>query len=70
MHEVRFEEIRVSCVAPGSVDTRFGAPTNPGSSQWKLAPEDVAGVVLDLLRHDPRSLPSRVEIQPSRPVVW
>ena len=67
MQEVRFDKIRVSCVAPGSVDTGFDGTTKPDAGQWKLAPEDVAQVVLDLLRHDPRSLPSRVEIRPSRP---
>ena len=34
---------------------------------WKLLPEDVAEVVVGLLRFDPRALPSRVELRPSRP---
>jgi hypothetical protein len=34
---------------------------------WKLRPEDVAQVVVDLVAHDPRSLPSRVDIRPSKP---
>ena len=66
MQEVRHEAIRVSCVAPGSVDTRFTAPPAADSS-WKLTGGDVARVVVDLLRHDPRSLPSYVEIRPARP---
>ena len=66
MQEVRHEGIRVSCVAPGSVDTRFsGGPAADAS--WKLAAEDVARTLVDLLRHDPRSLPSYVEIRPARP---
>jgi hypothetical protein len=36
-------------------------------NDWKLRPEDVAQVVSDLVSHDPRSLPSRVEIRPSKP---
>ena len=67
MQEVRHDDIRVSCVAPGSVDTRFSAPTESPEKAWKLAASDVARVVIDLLRHDPRSLPSRIEIRPSRP---
>ena len=67
MQEVRHDDIRVSCVAPGSVDTRFTGPGESPGKAWKLAASDVARVVLDLLRHDPRSLPSRVEIRPSRP---
>jgi 3-oxoacyl-[acyl-carrier protein] reductase len=81
MQEVRYDGIRVSAVLPGSVGTEFGggrvglASPRPqdgtevkvGGTDWKLAPEDVARVVLDLVLHDPRSLPSRVEIRPSKP---
>ena len=66
MQEVRHEGIRVCCVAPGSVDTRF-AGDPPADTSWKLTAGDVARVVVDLLHHDPRSLPSRVEIRPARP---
>ena len=69
MHEVRHDNIRVSCVMPGSVATGFSGGTAPGgpAAEWKLAPEDVAEVVIDLLAHPARSLPSRVELRPSRP---
>jgi NAD(P)-dependent dehydrogenase (short-subunit alcohol dehydrogenase family) len=66
MQEVRHEGIRVSCVLPGSVRTGFmGRSGSEGA--WKLAPEDVAQVVVDLMRYPARSLPSRVEIRPSQP---
>ncbi len=65
VQELRDDDIRVSCVAPGSVDTRFGGANDGLSATWKLDPIDVAHVVLDLLSHPPRSLPSRVEIRPS-----
>ena len=67
MQEVRRDGIRVSCVLPGSVDTEF-AGNEPGEDAgWKLAASDVAQTVVDLLRHPPRSLPSRVELRPSVP---
>jgi NAD(P)-dependent dehydrogenase (short-subunit alcohol dehydrogenase family) len=66
MQEVRYDNIRVSYVMPGSVDTAFGGP-GAGEGDWKLSPGDVARVVVDLLAHDSRSLPSRVEIRPSKP---
>jgi 3-oxoacyl-[acyl-carrier protein] reductase len=69
MQEVRFQNIRVSVVMPGSVDTDFSHPRESGEAagaSWKLAPEDVAQVVMDLLRHRARSLPSRVEIRPAK----
>jgi NAD(P)-dependent dehydrogenase (short-subunit alcohol dehydrogenase family) len=69
MQEVRYDNIRVSYVMPGSVSTGFARGTSPSgpAEDWKLAPADVAQVVLDLIAHPARSLPSRVELRPSRP---
>jgi NAD(P)-dependent dehydrogenase (short-subunit alcohol dehydrogenase family) len=67
MQEVRHDRIRVSYIMPGSVNTYFGGDVPSAEQSWQLQPADVARVVLDLLRHDERSLPSRVEIRPSMP---
>ena len=67
MQEVRHDNIRVSYVMPGSVLTGFG-DMPPSGEDWKLTPDDVARVVSDLISHDARSLASRVELRPSRPV--
>ena len=67
MQEVRYDNIRVSYVMPGSVATGFGGRGAAGEADWKLTPEDVAQVVMDLVAHPSRSLPSRVEIRPSKP---
>jgi NAD(P)-dependent dehydrogenase (short-subunit alcohol dehydrogenase family) len=67
MQEVRFDDIRVSVVMPGSVATEFSGPSMGADTSWKLSVEDVAATVLDLLRHASRSLPSKVEIRPSKP---
>jgi len=66
MQEVRHDGIRVAYVSPGSVDTSFGGGTRDKSG-WALQPEDVAQVIGDLVAYPGRSLPSRVEIRPSRP---
>jgi hypothetical protein len=58
--------VRVAYVLPGSVNTGFGALPNT-KSDWALQPEDVAEVVIDLVAHPSRSLPSRVEIRPAQP---
>jgi NAD(P)-dependent dehydrogenase (short-subunit alcohol dehydrogenase family) len=68
MQEVRHDDIRVTVVMPGSVATEFNGRAVSPADSWKLAPEDVAQCVMDLLRHPGRSLPSRVEIRPSRPL--
>jgi NAD(P)-dependent dehydrogenase (short-subunit alcohol dehydrogenase family) len=65
MQEVRHDDIRVACVMPGSVRTGFSGRS--GNDDWKVAPEDVARVVTDLLSFPPRSLPSAVEIRSARP---
>ena len=66
MQEVRYDGIRVAYVMPGSVQTEFGDRAAQ-KGDWALTPEDVAQVVVDLLGHPARSLPSRVEIRPARP---
>ncbi|MEO8482164.1 MAG: SDR family oxidoreductase [Acidobacteriota bacterium] len=66
MQEVRHDDIRVSVIMPGSVATDFSGHHRDDDS-WKLSPDDVAQAVMDLLRHPSRSLPSRIEIRPSRP---
>ena len=67
MQELRYDGIRVSYVMPGSVATGFSGGDESKGADWKIAPEEVADVVIGLLRHHPRSLPSRVELRPSRP---
>ena len=77
MLDLRYENIRVSYILPGSVETDFGHPggkRQPGEkrersrrSAWMIEPEDVAQAVLDLLRTDPRIMISRVEMRPSQP---
>ena len=67
MQEVRHDGIKVSYIMPGSVNTEFGGDNPSDEKNWQLRPEDIARVVIDLLHHDERSLPSRVEIRPSKP---
>jgi len=69
MEDVRHAGIRVSLIMPGSVATGFsGSEPGPGDA-WKVQPEDVAQVVLDLLDFPARTMPSRVEMRPTRPPV-
>jgi NAD(P)-dependent dehydrogenase (short-subunit alcohol dehydrogenase family) len=68
MQEVRHDGIRVSYIMPGSVSTDFGGRERGSSkADWALTGDDIAQVVIDLLSHPARSLPSRVEIRPARP---
>ena len=65
MQDLRYENVRVSYVMPGSVDTEFTA--GGGGAGWKIAAEDVAQVVVALLQMPARTLVSRVEMRPSKP---
>jgi NAD(P)-dependent dehydrogenase (short-subunit alcohol dehydrogenase family) len=65
MLDHRYDNVRVSYIMPGSVDTGFSAQA--GGAPWKIQPDDIAEVVMMLLRMPARTLVSRVEIRPSQP---
>jgi 3-oxoacyl-[acyl-carrier protein] reductase len=65
--DVRHDNIRVSCLMPGSVATQFNDHVPGDADAWKIQPEDVAGVVMSLLEVPGRTMPSRVELRPTRP---
>jgi NAD(P)-dependent dehydrogenase (short-subunit alcohol dehydrogenase family) len=67
MQEVRQDNIKVSYICPGSVNTYFGGDSPSPDQAWQLQPGDIAQVVTDLLNMDPRALPSKIEIRPSKP---
>jgi 3-oxoacyl-[acyl-carrier protein] reductase len=66
MLDHRYDNVRVSYIMPGSVDTEFGAAT-AGQADWKIAPADVASVVMNLLQMPERTLVSRIEMRPLKP---
>ena len=66
MLDHRNDNVRVSYIMPGSVDTEFsGKPAQ--HNRWKIAPDDIAEIVLHILCMPGRTLISRVEVRPSRP---
>jgi 3-oxoacyl-[acyl-carrier protein] reductase len=67
MLDLRKLGIKVSYIMPGSVATYFNGHTPDEKDAWKIQPEDIAELVIDLLEMNPRTLPSRVEVRPSQP---
>lgn len=65
MLDHRNDKIRVTSIMPGSVNTDFS--TRSEKADWKIQPEDIAQIVLDVLRLPERTLVSHVEVRPSRP---
>jgi 3-oxoacyl-[acyl-carrier protein] reductase len=67
MQEVRQDNIKVSYICPGSVNTYFGDDTPSDAKAWQLQPKDIAEIVINLLSMDDRALPSKIEVRPSKP---
>ena len=67
MLDVRHHGIKVSTIMPGSVSTYFNNHTPDESDAWKIQPEDIGQMVVDLLHMNPRTLPSKIEVRPSLP---
>jgi len=64
MMDHRYDNVRVTHIMPGSVDTEFSGSAR---ADWKIAPEDIGEIVLMLLRMPERTLVSRVEVRPAKP---
>lgn len=67
MLDLRKYNIKVSTIMPGSVATNFNGNEPDEKDAWKIQPEDIGELVLDLLKMHPRTLPSKIEVRPSRP---
>lgn len=67
MLDLRKHDIKVTTIMPGSVATHFNGHTPSESDAWKIQPEDLGQIVIDLLEMHPRTLPSKVEVRPSVP---
>lgn len=67
MLDLRKYNIKVSTIMPGSVATYFNNHVPNNKDGWKIQPEDIGQLVLDLLKMNPRTLPSKIEVRPSRP---
>lgn len=67
MLDLRPLGIKVSTIMPGSVATHFNDHTPSEGDAWKIQPEDIGKLVLDILSMNPRTLPSKIEVRPSLP---
>jgi 3-oxoacyl-[acyl-carrier protein] reductase len=67
MLDLRKYGIKVATIMPGSVATEFNDHVPTEKDAWKIQPEDIGQLVLDLLHMNPRTLPSKIEVRPSMP---
>lgn len=68
MLDLRPLEIKVSTIMPGSVSSHFNGHTPNEADAWKIQPEDIGQIVQGLLEMHPRTLPSKIEVRPSKPM--
>ena len=67
MLDLRQSGVKVSTIMPGSVSTYFNNHQPGDSDAWKIQIEDIGELVIDLLKMNPRTLPSKIEVRPSMP---
>lgn len=67
MLDLRDHGVKVSTIMPGSVSTYFNSNTPSEKGAWKIQIEDIGQITVDLLKMNPRTLPSKIEVRPSQP---
>ena len=67
MLDLRKYGIKVSTIMPGSVSTYFNGNEPDKSDSWKIQIEDIGELVVDLMKMNPRTLPSKIEVRPTMP---
>lgn len=67
MMDMRSAGIKATTIMPGSVATHFNNHEPSEKDAWKIQPEDIGQIVVDLLKMNPRTLPSKIEVRPTMP---
>ena len=67
MLDLRDHGVKVSTIMPGSVSTHFNGNEPDADDAWKIQIEDIGELVVDLLKMNPRTLPSKIEVRPTMP---
>lgn len=67
MIDLRKYNIKVSTIMPGSVSSNFNGHEPSEKDAWKIQPEDIGQLIVDILKMNPRTLPSKIEVRPLKP---
>ncbi len=67
MLDLRQYGIKTTTIMPGSVSTYFNGNEPSADDAWKIQPEDIGQMIIDLLKMHPRTLPSKIEVRPAMP---
>ena len=66
MQDVRHDNIKVSYISPGSVNTDFGRSKKEENS-WKIDPEEIGQLCVHLVKMSDVTLASKIEVRPTKP---
>jgi hypothetical protein len=67
MLDLRKYDVKVTTIMPGSVATHFNNhEPDKTKDAWKIQSEDLGQMVADLLNMNPRTLPSKIEVRPTK----
>ncbi len=69
MLDLRQDDVKVTTIMPGSVSSHFGGRSPEDGKDWRIQPEDIGQLTVGLLKMHPRTLPSKVEVRPTKPPV-
>jgi len=67
MIDLRKYNIKSTVIMPGSVATNFNGNIPSEKDSWKIQPDDMGNLVLDILKMNPRVLPSKIEFRATKP---
>jgi NADP-dependent 3-hydroxy acid dehydrogenase YdfG len=67
MLDVRSKGVKVTTIMPGSVTSYFNGHVPSDADAWKIQPEDIGQMVIDLIKMPARTLPSKIEVRPTMP---
>ena len=66
MLDLRNYDIKCTTIMPGSVTSNFNNHQPNENDGWKIQPEDLGQMVVDLLKMNPNVLPSKIEVRPTK----
>ncbi|WP_027372504.1 SDR family oxidoreductase [Chryseobacterium sp. UNC8MFCol] len=67
MIDLRKYNIKSTVIMPGSVATHFNGNTPSEKDSWKIQPQDMGDLILDIVKMNPRVLPSKIEFRATQP---
>lgn len=66
MLDLRSYDVKVTTIMPGSVTSHFNNHQPDENDGWKIQPEDIGQLILDILKLNANVLPSKIEVRPTK----